>query len=202
MLTRLVLAALKFGGYTPVYSTAPPPTHGDPAAAPAPVPAIPAPLREIGLHTACVRYAQAIENRTWDDKWPADRERILNAMGPDLAAWQRVLQLTRRPPWRAGESMTAAAALALARRAWTTDLDAWESALRALDSQAAIAASLAWNPPAPLHLPVEVANALAARRRAALERARQRARRGAAETQGAPVTLPDEDVSPPLGPRR
>ncbi|MGU3663937.1 hypothetical protein ACLBX9_07100 [Methylobacterium sp. A49B] len=133
---------------------------------------------------------------------PRDREQILAAMGPDLAAWQRVLHLTRRPPWRPGDSMTATAALAHARRTWTSDLDSWEAALKAIDSQVDIAARLGWDPPAPLHHPVDVANALAARRRAAMERVRQRARRGTVETQGAPVPVPEEEVSPPLGPRR
>ena len=220
MLTSIVRGFLRFGGFMPEIPVAPRPapakrptrvkkaTTAKPAA---PVPPPPAPEALVykairrkptyGLATACRMYAEWLGAGTFDRADPRDVADIATVMGADLTQWQRALRLTQQPPWRPNGAHSDDRAKDSARRQMVERLDTWERALAALDVWNREALDVGWPVQPPLKLPAEVAAALEARRKAALERVQQRARRGAAEGGSTPVAVPTEEVKAPLGPR-
>ena len=220
MLTSIARGLLKFGGFMPEIPVAPRPAPAKrparskkpvPAKRAAPAPAPPAPAAPIyneirrrptfSLATATSRYASWLDNGTFDRRDAQDLSDLATVMGADLTQWQRALRLTRQPPWRTNGDLPEDLARAGAQRQMLERLDTWEKALTALDARNREAVDLGWPTQPPLKLPPEVAAALDARRKAALERAQQRAKRGAAEGGSAPVPVPNEEVTAPIAPR-
>jgi hypothetical protein len=153
-------------------------------------------LRTLSLSSATRDYARAVESRTFDKATRQDLETWATVMGPWIWAWHRARRLAEEMPWRASTVAEEDHERILAHDAMLKAIATWEKALAALDAQQKRARMYDKPMPPPLAIPMPVAEAIKAKRQAALERATARRGGGSGGGGHGPALTPDDGASP------
>lgn len=152
--------------------------------------------RKLSLSSATRDYARAVEAGRFDRATRPDLETWATVMGPWIWAWQRARRLAEEMPWRASTEAEEDHERVRAHDLMVKGIPLWEKALSALDAQRRRARMYCKPVPAPLAIPTPVAEAIKAKRQAALERATARRGGGSGSGGGGPALTPHDGASP------
>lgn len=152
--------------------------------------------RRLSLSSATRDYARAVEAGHFDRATPQDLATWSSVMGPWIWAWQRARRLADEMPWRASTVAEEDHERVLAHDLMVKGIPLWEKSLAALDAQRRRARMYDRPMPPALAIPTPVAEAIKAKRAAALERATARRGGGSGGGGSAPALTPDDGASP------
>lgn len=158
--------------------------------------------RKISLSSATRDYARAVDARHIDRATPQDVATWSTAMGPWIWAWQRARYLAGELPWRASTEAEEEHERVRAHDEMLRAIPVWERALAALDAQRRRAQKYSKPMPLALAIPTPVAEAIKAKRAAALERATARRGGGSGGRGTGPALTPDDETPHPPFPSK